>query len=284
MQLRSNQAQTQVKCLWGWGTFLCIMMSSLNGEFPEKSHRWQSPGLSKSSRKGLKEGRWKAGITERIPSPFWFAIATRSSNNQAQPITGRGSHTLKLEVGWPCSLERSSLCSQRVWCEEPWPDIQKSMFHFTCVSDKPLPLAGPSCPQMLRCGGKPTSFPKNSFNTDWQWVPSRMETSLLKYHRIRYHRYKGFLIVYKTTHSAPPSTPVPQEKIPTQLSSANPTHSLCHAASFPWPYPSARVSQRPWPTICCFVPQVAGWALKTLFSEVWEPGDTQSNLKHNFPL
>lgn len=185
MRLWSNQGQTQVKCLWDWSTFLRILMCSLNGELPARSHRWQPPGLSKSPRKCLKEGGWRAGISERTPSPFWVAMAAHSSNNQAQPVTGRGLHTLKLEVGYPCSLERSSLCSQRVWCEGPWPDIQKSMFHFTGVNDKPLPLSGPTCPQMLRCGSKPTSFPKNSFNPDSHWVPSRMESFLLKL--TRYH-------------------------------------------------------------------------------------------------
>lgn len=90
------------------------------------------------------------------------------------------------------------------WCEGPRSNIQKSRLQFH-LCHRPSPCLGL---YFLRCKmWRPTIKLSKELFQPWLafWVPCWMEIFLLKW--IRCHWWIGFLIVYKTVHSAPPIHP-----------------------------------------------------------------------------
>lgn len=170
-----------------------------------------------------------------------------------------------------------------VWCEGPWPDIKDKGLQFhLCHRQGPSPFWASTFSD-VRCGGQPPSFPRNSLalihilsaslkgdgspsevnqvpqmNRIFDCLQNCMCTQFC--HQLQHHRQRHPPNLAVPTQSAPSAT------LPPPLS----------------PTPLQGASKEPDP-IYCFVPPLTGWALKTLFSEVWEPWDTQSNLRLNFP-
>lgn len=126
----------------------------------------KTPVLSKASRRNLKESlgcQGISGITEMTPSPCWVAIATNSSNSQAQPITSTGPDRLRQRAGCTSSPEHSSLYSQSGLVGQTLTRHSEQTPAPLVSQTRPFPFLGPP-PSDIRREGQPTSSPRNSFS------------------------------------------------------------------------------------------------------------------------